>query len=66
MGRGHSYIVWVHNAFGPALALLNLFDCALYPLVLAQYGERAPYPLLPRQSRTARTARAGCASSHPT
>ena len=74
MPHSGGYIVWVHNAIGPALALLNgmvnllcsVFDCALYPLLLAQYVERALYPLLPRQSRTARTARAGGASSHPT
>jgi hypothetical protein len=48
--------VWVHNAFGPALALLNLFDCALYPLLLAQYVERALYPLLPPEPHGAHGA----------
>ena len=64
VGRGHSYIVWVHNAFGPALALLNgmvnllcnVFDCALYKLLLAQYVERAPYPLLPPEPHVAHGA----------
>jgi hypothetical protein len=43
MPHSGGYIVWVHNAIGPALALLNgmvnllcnVFDCALYPLLLA-------------------------------
>ena len=49
------YIVWVNTAFGPMASLLNgmanllcnVFDCALYPLLLSQYLERAVLPLLP-------------------
>jgi amino acid transporter len=64
MPHSGGYIVWVHNAFGPALALLNgmvnllcnVFDCALYPLLLAQYVERALYPLLPPEPHGAHGA----------
>ena len=47
----------MHNAFGPLVSLLNgmanllcnVFDCALYPLLLSQYVERAMLPLLPTE-----------------
>jgi len=49
------YIVWVNTAFGPLASLLNgvanflcnIFDCALYPLLLTDYLQRALLPLLP-------------------
>ena len=49
------YIVWVNAAFGPLASLLNgvanllcnVFDCALYPLLLTDYLQRALLPLLP-------------------
>ena len=55
MPHSGGYIVWVHNAFGPMASLLNgmanllcnIFDCALYPLLLTEYLERALLPLLP-------------------
>jgi hypothetical protein len=73
MPHSGGYIVWVHNAIGPALALLNgmvnllcsVFDCALYPLLLRNTWS-ARCTRCCRQSRTARTARAGGASLHPT
>lgn len=57
MPHSGGYIVWVHNAFGPLASLLNgmanllcnVFDCALYPLLLSQYVERALMPLLPKE-----------------
>ena len=55
MPHSGGYIVWVHNAFGPLPSLLNglanllcnVFDCALYPLILTDYLQRAILPLLP-------------------
>ena len=49
------YIVWVNSAFGPLVSLLNgvanflcnIFDCALYPLLLTGYLQRLLLPFLP-------------------
>lgn len=49
------YIIWVNTAFGPLASLLNgmanllcnVFDCALYPLLLTDYLQRFILPLLP-------------------
>ena len=48
------YIVWVNTAFGPLLSLLNgmanllcnVLDCALYPVLLTDYLQRAVLPML--------------------
>ena len=55
MPHSGGYIVWVNSAFGPMASLLNglanflcnIFDCALYPLLLTEYLKRALLPLLP-------------------
>ena len=55
MPHSGGYIVWVNSAFGPLASLLNgvanflcnIFDCALYPLLLTDYLQRALLPILP-------------------
>ena len=46
--------MWVNTAFGPLLSLLNgmanllcnVLDCALYPVLLTDYLQRAVLPML--------------------
>ena len=55
MPHSGGYIIWVNSAFGPLASLLNgvtnllcnVFDCALYPLLLTDYLQRAMLPFLP-------------------
>ena len=55
MPHSGGYIVWVNSAFGPLASLLNgvanflcnIFDCALYPLLLTDYLQRLLLPFLP-------------------
>ena len=57
MPHSGGYIVWVNSAFGPMVSLLNglanllcnVFDCAMYPLLLTEYVERALMPLMPAE-----------------